>query len=64
MVTYHVLLLSLSIALNALSVLVVISLHHSKEKAPLNHVERGFLLEPSIGLEPTTYSLRMNCSTN
>ena len=26
--------------------------------------EPGWGLEPKIGVEPTTYSLRMNCSTN
>ena len=31
------------------------------EKEPTHHVKKP--LEPLVGFEPTTYSLRMNCST-
>ena len=30
--------------------------------APVNHIPEGNM-EPLVGIEPTTYSLRMNCST-
>ena len=29
-----------------------------------NHAPERFFFEPRVGLEPTTFSLRMKCSTN
>ncbi len=40
--------------------------HNTKrEKQPYNRlVFSAFYFEPRVGLEPTTFSLRMKCSTN
>ncbi len=36
---------------------------HASKYYPLGNLHKSLEMEPLVGIEPTTYSLRMNCST-